>query len=91
MFSKLDVNGEAAHPLYDFLKRSGPFTGFDETDIQAKLLKLMVAEKAPEWLHGDAIKWNFTKFLIDAEGRVVRRFEPIDSIDEIQESIKQLL
>ena len=42
MFSKLDVNGEAAHPLYDFLKRSGSFAGFDETDIQAKLLKLMV-------------------------------------------------
>lgn len=73
------------------MKRSGPFAGFDENDIQAKLLKLMVADKAPEWLHGDAIKWNFTKFLIDAEGRVVRRFEPIDSIDEIQESIKQLL
>ncbi|KAF4325730.1 hypothetical protein G195_000693 [Phytophthora kernoviae 00238/432] len=67
MFSKMDVNGEAAHPLYDFLK------------------------KAPEWLHGDAIKWNFTKFLIDAEGNVVQRFEPVDSIDEIQASIEQLL
>ncbi|KQY83320.1 glutathione peroxidase [Paenibacillus sp. Root52] len=91
MFSKMDVNGEAAHPLYDFLKKSGPFAGFDETDVQAKLLKLMVSDKAPEWLHGDAIKWNFTKFLIDSEGRVVKRFEPIDSIADIQTSIEQLL
>jgi glutathione peroxidase len=91
MFSKMDVNGEAAHPLYDFLKKSGPFEGFDESDVQAKLLKLMVADKAPEWLHGDAIKWNFTKFLIDAEGHVVKRFEPVDSIDEIQANIEQLL
>lgn len=91
MFAKLDVNGENAHPLYDFLKKSGPFAGFDESDIQAKLLKLMITDKAPEWLHGDAIKWNFTKFLIDGEGQVVRRFEPIDSMDEIQASIRELL
>ncbi|WP_430206097.1 hypothetical protein [Paenibacillus illinoisensis] len=59
--------------------------------MQAKLLKLMVADKAPEWLHGDAIKWNFTKFLINAEGQVVKRFEPVDSMDEVQASIEQLL
>lgn len=73
------------------MKKSGPFAGFDESDIQAKLLKLMVADKAPEWLHGDAIKWNFTKFLIDSEGQVVRRFEPVAPMDEIKASIQELL
>ncbi|MNJ77233.1 Hydroperoxy fatty acid reductase gpx1 [compost metagenome] len=51
----------------------------------------MVSEKAPEWLVGDAIKWNFTKFLVDQQGRVVRRFEPTDSIDIVQSSIQELL
>ncbi len=91
MFSKLDVNGEQAHPLYDFLKKSGPFGGFDESNMNGKLLKLMVADKAPHWLHGDAIKWNFTKFLIDREGRVVQRFEPVASVDAIRDSIENVL
>ena len=46
---------ERGAPSLLLLKKSGPFAGFDETDIQAKLLKLMVSDKAPEWLHGDAI------------------------------------
>lgn len=91
MFSKVDVNGEQAHPLYDFLKKSGPFAGFDESDSNGKLLKLMIADKAPHWLHGDAIKWNFTKFLIDREGRVIRRFEPVDAVDKLKASIEELL
>ncbi|MNW31587.1 Hydroperoxy fatty acid reductase gpx1 [compost metagenome] len=91
MFSKIDVNGEDAHPLYDYLRKAIAFEGFDEEDINAKLLKLMVADKAPEWLHGNAIKWNFTKFLIDAEGRVVKRFEPVSSIESIRAGIEEVL
>lgn len=91
MFAKLDVNGNEAHPLFDFLKQTGPFSGFDESDVQAKLLKLMISDNTPEWLHGNAIKWNFTKFLIDAEGHVVQRFEPIASMDDIQSAIEALL
>ncbi|MNC81693.1 hypothetical protein D3C75_1348990 [compost metagenome] len=51
---------------------------------------MMVSEKAPEWLFGDAIKWNFTKFLIDQQGTVIRRFEPTDSIDLVKSSIEAL-
>lgn len=91
MLAKLDVNGEEAHPLFDYLKKNAPFQGFDEDNFNVKLLKVMVSEKAPEWLHGDAIKWNFTKFLIDPEGKVIRRFEPTDSIDEIRASIEAVL
>lgn len=91
IFAKVEVNGEEAHPLFDYLKKAAPFQGFDESDINAKLLKLMVSDKAPEWLVGDAIKWNFTKFLVDQQGRVLRRFEPTDSIDVVQSSIQELL
>ncbi|UHA72229.1 glutathione peroxidase [Paenibacillus sp. 481] len=79
VFAKLEVNGADAHPLFQHLKQQAPFGGFDESDIQAKLLRLMISEKNPEWLVGDSIKWNFTKFLIDANGDVVRRYEPFES------------
>ncbi|MNJ69100.1 hypothetical protein D3C77_654090 [compost metagenome] len=52
---------------------------------------MMVSDKAPEWLVGDAIKWNFTKFLVDQQGHVIRRFEPTDSIDLIKSSIQEIL
>ena len=37
------------------------------------------------------IKWNFTKFLVDAEGNVVDRFEPTTKPEEIEESVEKLL
>ena len=52
MFSKVDVNGKDAHPVFRWLRSN---TG---------------------GLLGDAITWNFTKFLVDREGRVVRRYAP---------------
>ena len=52
MFAKIDVNGDAAHPLWKWLKQE-----------KGGLLGL------------SAIKWNFSKFLIDREGRVVGRFK----------------
>ena len=40
---------------------------------------------------GDAIKWNFTKFLVDREGNVVKRYEPTKEPAEIAEDIEALL
>ena len=37
------------------------------------------------------IKWNFTKFLIDKSGKVVRRFEPTDDIKSVEASVAELL
>jgi glutathione peroxidase len=52
MFSKIDVNGKTAHPLYKYLKKElkGTF--------------------------GGRISWNFTKFLIDKNGKPLERFSP---------------
>jgi len=68
MFSKIEVNGPNAHPLYKFLK-----------------------QQAPGLLGTEAIKWNFTKFLIDKEGRVVKRFAPNDAPESIAMDIEALL
>ena len=67
MFSKIDVNGDNAHPLYVFLKSQQ--SGFP----------------------GDAIKWNFTKFLIDKEGKVQDRYASTTKPASMEEDILKLL
>lgn len=91
IFSKLDVNGPNTHPLFQYLKNKAPFKGFDEDNIQSKLLRMMISEKNPEWLVGDAVKWNFTKFLVDQEGNVLHRYEPSDELSYIEDEIHGLL
>ncbi|MEC0203279.1 glutathione peroxidase [Paenibacillus lautus] len=68
LFSKIDVNGTSAHPLYRHL-----------------------TSEAPGALGIKAIKWNFTKFLVDRSGKVVKRFAPTDTPEKIEEDIKKLL
>ena len=91
VFSKIKVNGENANPLYKYLKQKAPFKGFDEANINEKLLKMMISEKNPEWLVGNEIKWNFTKFLINQEGEVIKRYEPSTEPLEIKSDISQII
>jgi glutathione peroxidase len=46
---------------------------------------------APGLLGSESVKWNFTKFLIDREGRVVRRYAPTDSPEGLAQDIEALL
>lgn len=50
-----------------------------------------LTKEAPGLLGSKAIKWNFTKFLIDQEGRVVKRFAPKDDPSEVDRYIRELL
>jgi glutathione peroxidase len=68
MFAKVDVNGENAHPLFEYLK-----------------------EKASGVLGTKAIKWNFTKFLVDRNGNVVARFASQTRPSELKSEIEKLL
>jgi len=68
MFSKIDVNGPDAHPLFQFLKQ------------QAKGL-----------LGSEGVKWNFTKFLVDKNGKVVGRYPPTTKPEAIRGDIEKLL
>lgn len=68
MFAKIDVNGNAAHPLYEWLKSSKPGV-----------------------LNTEAIKWNFTKFLVDRQGKVVNRYAPSATPESIRADIEALL
>ena len=68
MFSKVDVNGDHAHPLFKYLKN-----------------------EAPGLLGSRGIKWNFTKFLVDQSGKVVKRYGSMDKPESIIKDIEKLL
>ena len=68
MFAKVDVNGDATHPLFAFLKAG-----------------------APGILGTEGIKWNFTKFLVDREGKVVARYASAHKPEDMADDIEKLL
>lgn len=67
MMSKVCVNGDDAHPIFEFLKsqKGGILT--------------------------DAIKWNFTKFLVGKDGQVIARYAPTTKPVSLEEDIKNAL
>ena len=91
IFEKGDVRGETAQPLFKYLTAQKSFKGFDEKHPIAKPLMDALQKNFPEYLEGDGIKWNFTKFLIDREGNVVERFEPTTDPADIASEIEKLL
>ncbi|BCJ94530.1 glutathione peroxidase [Anaerocolumna cellulosilytica] len=91
MFSKIEVNGEEAHPLFQYLVKEKGFGGFNEDHELSALLNNMLSGKDPDYDKKPSIKWNFTKFLIDRNGNVVERFEPTESISVVEDKIKSLL
>ena len=91
IFAKGDVRGETAQPLFKYLTAQKKFEGFDmHHPIGQKLLEALQTN-FPEYLEGDGIKWNFTKFLIDRDGNVVARFEPTTTPKSIAADIEKLL
>ncbi|MFJ5330099.1 glutathione peroxidase [Pectobacterium versatile] len=72
MFSKIEVNGENRHPLYQLLIRQQPeANGTWKSDFFARLVNKGRKPKNPE-----DVLWNFEKFLVDREGQVIYRFAP---------------
>jgi glutathione peroxidase len=67
MFSKINVNGKDAHPIYKYLKNE--LKGFP----------------------GNNVKWNFTKFLVDRNGKPYKRFSSITKPENIRKDIETLL
>ncbi len=89
-FAKIDVNGENAIPLYNWLEEVGPFQGFGKSP--AALMMAGIAKKMDkDYKNNGKIKWNFTKFLIDREGNFVMRFEPTADMKKVEEAIAKLI
>lgn len=68
LFSKIEVNGENTHPLFEYLKN-----------------------QAPGILGSKGIKWNFTKFLVNNQGDVIKRYSPTTKPADIADDIAAIL
>lgn len=68
MFAKIDVNGDATHPLFRLLK-----------------------EARPGVLGTEAIKWNFTKFLVGRDGTVLKRYASTDTPESMRADVERAL
>jgi len=69
LFTKCDVNGADAHPVFQWLK----------------------AQDAGSGTLTDNIKWNFTKFLLDKQGKVVGRWGTVTAAGDLEKEIRKLL
>ncbi len=91
IFSKIEVNGENAIPLFKYLKSQKGFEGFDPAHVLATKLDEILTGIDPDYKNNSEIKWNFTKFLIDRQGNVVERFEPTEDMGYVEDKVKEQL
>ena len=89
-FKKIDVNGETADPLYAFLATEKPFAGFGK-GIKNAMLEKFANMNNKQFGEKAYIKWNFTKFLVDREGKVVARFEPTVDMKDVRAAVEEAL
>ena len=88
-FSKVEVNGENAIPLFKWLTENTKFEGFGMSPMGV-MLSGVVKKNDKDYKKNGNIKWNFTKFLIDRNGEIVARFEPT-YMKSLKEKIKECL
>ncbi len=92
LFDKIDVNGEAESPLYTYLKKQAPFQGYPEGSEEfATMLDEIHQKTGTGFDQGDAIRWNFGKFLVSKDGKNILRFEPMVTPDMMEEAIQKML
>ena len=87
---KADVNGPNELPLYSFLKAEKGFEGFPDGPL-APVLDSILSKADPDYASKPDIKWNFTKFLVSREGKVIARFEPTEEMPKVEEAVRSLL
>lgn len=88
-YSKIEVNGENAAPLYKWLTSNTKFEGF-QGEAEG-ILNPIVEKMDPDFRNNGNIKWNFTKFVIDRNGEIAARFEPTAEISAVKAKIQEVL
>ena len=89
-YKKSDVDGEHELPLYTYLKSQKGFEGFGEGET-AQFMDQFLKKSDPNYQASSSIKWNFTKFLVNREGKVVARFEPTIEMSSVREAVAKLI
>ena len=90
MSAKADVRGDDAIPLFRYLTEQKGFEGMGK-GIKNKAFDMMLKAKYKDGYKDSQVKWNFTKFLVDRQGEVAARFEPVVEPADIAVLIGKLL
>lgn len=92
LFDKIDVNGDEESPLYTYLKAQAPFKGYPEgSEKFAEQLTMIHQKTGTGFEQGNAVKWNFGKFLVSRDGTVLLRFEPMVKPADLEADIQRML
>ena len=89
-FSKIDVRGENADPLFKYLSENTTFQGFGKGPMTL-ILNGVAKKMDKDFKKNGNIKWNVTKFLIGRDGQIVARFEPTAAMQDVKTKVEEVL
>ena len=89
LMKKIDVNGKEAHPIYEYLKSMAPTEEYKGLKAKAAATLFKSISKSVE--KDSDIKWNFTKFLINRDGTILKRYAPTTTPEDIEKDIQGIL
>ena len=88
-FSKIDVLGENASPLFRWLSENTTFQGFKGP--MGVVMNGVAKKMDKDFKNNGNVKWNFTKFLISRDGEILARFEPTEKMETVKEQVAAAL
>jgi len=89
LMAKTDVNGANAEPIFEFLKAQAPTEEYKGLKAKATQKLLKGLSKSVE--KDSDILWNFTKFLVNRDGTVIKRYAPVTTPEDIEKDIQGML
>ena len=88
-FSKIDVRGENADPLFKWLEENTKFEGFN--GAMGLVMNGVAKKMDKDFKNNGSVKWNFTKFLIGRDGSILARFEPTVDMKKVMAEVEKAL
>ena len=89
LMAKTDVNGPKAEPVFEFLKAQAPTEEYN--GLKAKATRKMLKGISKSVEKDSDILWNFTKFLVNRDGTVIKRYAPITTPEKIEKDLQGML
>ena len=89
LMAKTDVNGPNAEPVFEYLKEQAPTEEY--SGLKAKATRTMLKGLSKSAKKDSDILWNFTKFLVNRDGTIIKRYAPTVTPDEIEKDIREML
>ena len=88
-FAKIDVNGENESKVFSILKEQQPTE--DVIGLKNKMAMKAIAKMSTTCKKDGDIVWNFTKFLVDKDGKAIKRYDPTFKPEDMEEKIVELI